>query len=722
MAGVSGDPMTGVSTRAETGRRRLALALVALALAGVLLVGLTAPVTAHAYLSDSDPGNGEQLDELPEEVVLQYSGDGVVNAEVTIEGPDGEDVSGEPEIGPDDRQVVSVPITDDAGDGMYLVEWEVLADDGHTTSGSFFFVVGDEPLDRDAVLDAYEDDETDDELSIAEAISKGGLLVALVGLVGMPVAARVVLSPVRARFEVRSAADEHRATAANNRLARVLAGLGVLLFVSVVGLGLARSASMEGSLSVAAVEAFLGTPLGEVWLLQLLLSAGLVVGLLASAAGGTPRSGGLELAFVGGLAVLATVSWSSHSATAIDRLVGGVTDFGHVAGAGLWVGGLVVLAVVVPLLLDAADPEERAALAAETVARFSVVALVGVALAVGTGLFLAAWHAPTVEGFVETLYGTALATKSLLVFLALGLGGFTRFVLLRKLDAREPVEGLAGRLLGRGAEPSGTRSDGGPHTGENDRRPADTVIIFRRAVRLELAVLVLVVLISGLLTSAPTAAIAGADDGPSQASIEREFGDAALQLTMTPGEAYEDVLFVHEGDPVVFEVAFEEDGKPVDSERPVRLLAENEAEDVTIEVELDETDDGTYATVQALPASGHWELRISGAPGGDFSSEWLGIHVTPEGMGHDYSQAQAHQQDHDHDHSHDHDQGHDHSHDQGHDHSHDHDQGHSHDHGQEDPTDTFFAMVLQAGALAVFLAGSVAVLFEKRRLTLRGSG
>ena len=708
----------------STTRHRVAFTLAVLAISAVLLVGLSAPAAAHAYLSDSDPGNGEQLDELPEEVVLQYSGDGVVNAEVSIEGPDGEEIAGEPEIGPADRQVVSVPTTDDPGDGMYLVEWEVLADDGHTTSGSFFFVVGDEPLDRDAVLDAYETDGEDDDLSLAEAISKGGLLVALVGLVGIPVVARVVLSPVLARFgtpkTTGDAGGETGHTLAKRRLARLLAGLGILLLGSVAGLGLARSASMEGAVSPAAVEAFLGTPLGEVWLLQLLLSAGLVVGLLAFAAGGTPRSGGLELAFVGGLAVLATVSWSSHSATTVDRLVGGVTDFGHIVGAGLWVGGLVVLAVVVPTLLDAADPEERATLAAEAIGRFSVLALVGVTLAVGTGLLLAAWHAPTVEGFVETLYGTALATKSLLVFVALGLGGFTRFVLLRQLDAREPVEGLAGRLLGWGTRPSGTRSDGGPHTGESDRRPANTVVIFRRAVRLELAVLVLVVLISGLLTSAPTAAVAGVDDGPAQASIEREFDDATLQLAVTPGEDHEDVLFVHEGGPVVFEVGFEQDGEPVGSERPVRLLAENEAEDVTIEVELDQTDDGTYATVQALPASGHWELRISGAPAGDFSSEWFGTHVTPEGMGHDYSQAQAHQQDHDHDHSHDHDHDQSHDHDHSHDQGHDHDQGHSHDHGQEDPTDTFFAVLLQAGALAVFLAGSVAVLFEKRRLTLRG--
>ena len=696
-----------------TTRRRVAFALVALAISVVLVVALSAPVVAHAYLSDSDPGNGEQLDAVPEEVVLRYSGDGVVNAEVSVEGPNGEDVAGEPEIGPDDRQVVTVPVADDAGDGMYLVEWEVLADDGHTTSGSFFFSVGDEPLDRDAVLDVYEDDEADDDLAIAEVISKGGLLIALVGLVGIPVVAAVVLSPIRAGFESPSTTDGHQTTTADSRLTRLLASLGVLLLGSVVALGFARSASMEGAVSAAAVEAFLGTPLGEVWLLQVLVSAGLAVGLLAFGAGAVSRKVGLRLAFVGGLAVLATVSWTSHSATAVDRLVGGVTDFGHIAGAGLWVGGLVVLAVVVPPLLEAADPEERGTLAAEAVGRFSVIALVGVTLAVGTGLLLAAWHAPTIEGFVETLYGTALATKSLLVFVALGLGGFTRFALLRRLESGEPVDGLTGRLLGRGTGPGRARSDGGPRDPRDDDRAADTVVVFRRAVRFELAILVLVVLISGLLTSAPTAVVAGADDGPSQATIEQELDDATLQLAVTPGEEYEDVLFVHEGDPVVFEVAFEDDGEPIDSERPVRLLADNEAEDVTIEVELDETDDGTYATVQALPASGHWELRLTGAPDGNFISEWIGTHVTPEGMAHDYSHAQAHQHEHDHDHAHDHDHG------QAHEHGPSHDHGHEHGPDQDDPTDTFFAVVLQVGAIAVFLAGSVAVLFEKRLLSLR---
>ncbi len=101
---------------------------------------------------------------------------------------------------------------------MYTVDWEVLADDGHTTAGSFFFSLGDEPLDRDAVLEAYEDDdEVDDEVPPLETAAKGLLLVALVGLVGGPTAGALAVYPVADRLN----SSTH---VVDQRLKRLLAG------------------------------------------------------------------------------------------------------------------------------------------------------------------------------------------------------------------------------------------------------------------------------------------------------------------------------------------------------------------------------------------------------------------------------------------------------------------------------------------------------------------
>ncbi|MDG5818832.1 FixH family protein [Natronococcus sp. A-GB7] len=662
-------------------RSLLAAILACLVVAGLAMALVATPVAAHAYLSESNPANGEQVDDVPEEVTLYFSGDGVVNADITVEGPNGEVVSAEPEIDPGDSQIVRVPIEDADEEGMYAVDWEILADDGHTTSGSFFFAVGDEPLDRDAVLESHEEDETDESIAPIEAGSKGLLLVGIVGLVGIPAAAAVAAGPVFAR-----GAGDRRASL-DRRIGRLLVGAAVLTFASALVLGLARSTNL-GPLSVDTVSQFVETPLGQAWLAQLAVAA-LVTAVVVRRSRGGARRPALVATFVGALALAGTVAWTSHSATAIDRLQGTIVDFVHIVGAGLWIGGLAVLALaVVPTARETAVGD-RATLVADAIRRFSILALSGVTLVVATGFVLASWHVPEADGLTDTTYGLTLVAKLALIAIALGLGGATRFVLLSRL---EPSGGADTAAPSRP-----TSTDGGSASEDGQLRTIG------RAIRLELLVLVAVLLLSGLLTSAPTAAVAEGEDLV-ESTIEREYDDGLLEIGAFPAaeEADGDDYFVLEADePIVFEVAFlDADGEPMASDQAVRLLASSE-DGTEIEVELEETDDGTYATVQPLADDGRWELRVTGAPDGSYVSEWVDvIAVSPDGHG-------------DHDHG---DDAHDHDSDDAHDHGDDaHDHEDAHDHGG-DSDDSAFAVFLQFGAVAVAVVGTVAVAVETLRV------
>ncbi|WP_440770361.1 copper resistance CopC/CopD family protein [Natronorubrum sp. DTA28] len=667
-----------------------------------LAIGLVAtPVAAHAYLSDSDPGNGEQLDDVPEEVTLYFSGDGVVNADIVVEGPDGEPVSSESEIDDEDNQIVRVPIDDaDGEDGMYTVDWEILADDGHTTAGSFFFAVGDEPLDRDAVLEAYEEGgEGDEDESVPpfEAGAKALLLVGVAGLIGIPAVATVAVGPAFAR------ADAAQRERIDGRIGTLLAGAAGLTVLGSIALGLARSTAL-GPLSTETIVQFTETPLGEVWLVQVALAIGVagIVGALAR--GRLPRRGALAGTLVGALAVAGTIAWTSHSATAIDRLSGTVVDFVHVVGAGLWVGGLAVLAFVVVPTVRNAHPEDRPVLLAGTIRRFSILALVGVTFVVGTGFVLASWHVPTASGLTDTFYGLVLAAKLILVAAALALGGLTRYVLLSRLESPLPTDAVDG------SRPAST--DGG--SDGSGRQP--TVARIARAVRLEVTLLVVVLLLSGLLTSAPTAAVAGADgDEPIEATIEYEYDDVLVEVSALPAanESTDESFELRANEPIVFEVAFLENGSPVDSEQPVRLLASG-GDGTEIEVELEETDDGTYATVQPLPDAGEWELRVTGSPGGSYVSEWIDAtaHPADEHAEHDDGAEEHDHADHDHD-----GDGHDHEADE---HDHEADDHADHDHGSADEASPFQTL-LEFGAVATVVAGSLAVAVEGLQLRRRNS-
>lgn len=652
-----------MTSRAGTARSRATLIVGVLLATTFLIAGLATPVGAHAYLAETDPANGDQLEETPEEIRLTYSGDGVVTPEVTVEGPDGEDISGEAEVNPEDSQEVIVPLEDDSGEGMYIVDWEVLAEDGHTTGGSVFFSVGEESLDRDAVVAAYDDEESEN-IAWLESAGKGLLLVALVGLVGVPITARLAMKPAANRFETPTAILDRQLTL-------LVASLAGLLVVGVIGLGLAR----VGSLSPTAVAQFVapGNPIGLAWAIQLMLTGGLlaivVLGLGGALSGRTVSTGALLFA----LAITLTIGTTSHSATAIDQLQGTLVAVGHILGAGLWVGGLAVVALLVPGLVERSEPADRTAIAASVIRRYSLLALAGVTIAAATGLVLAAWHVPGPSALIDSVYGLALSAKTLLVFVALGLGGLTRFVLLRRLEPAGDA-GLVDRLLGSGQ----LRTDGGD--------TANVITALKRATRLEVGVLVGVLLLSGLLTSAPTAAVADAT-ALSETTIERE-GEIDLELVAMPAEDREDGLTVNVDEPIVFETSFTDDGEPVDSDQPVRLLADHK-DGTTIEVDLDVVETGTYATVQPLPEAGEWELRLTGAPAGQFTSEWVNTTVEPAAGDEPPEDESAH------DHAHDDHEAHTHSDDE-------------HDH-TEAAGDSRFGLGLQLGALVIGVVGTAAI-------------
>lgn len=624
---------------------------VAAAVAILIVVLLSvAPVAAHAYLSESTPSNGERLDEEPSEVVLSYTGDSVVEAEASVEGPNGEDVSGEAATNPEDDRRVVVPVEAE-GDGMYVVEWEVLADDGHTTSGTFFYTVGDEPLDTDAVMETYDDAEVDEGISLLEAGAKALMLLSLVVLVGATATFRFVLDGIGLS-----------SSAADRRLDVILVGACVALAVSTVSIGVMRAASFDS------LGGFASSSLGIVWVAQVFLAAGAVAFAAASWRERTDRRLTRSGVFAAAAGFTLTVGWTSHSATAIGRLRGTVVDAAHVFGAGFWLGGLMLLAVVFPPLLRSVPPEDRAGTAADVVRRYSVLALAGVTAAVSTGLVLTAWHVPDLSGFVETVYGTALSAKVALVLLALGIGGFVRFVVVRSLDA--------------------------------DRSEADAVGTLRRGVNVEVAVVVAVVVLSGVVTSAATPAVVG--DAPEETTIEAGATDAVdvhLSVFPTYGGA-DDVVTVPAGEPTVFVAEFVGEDGTVQSDGTVPLLATDGETEVEVELEQD---DGAYTAVQPFPHAGNWEVRVTGSPDGSFVSAWFEFEAVED----DGS-----------DHEHDESEGGDHGH------------GNSHNHvedvedvaaeGVEVDISEILDVGLRAGAVLMAVFGSLAVGIESTKLRRRG--
>ncbi len=163
---------------------RIPSAIAAVVLAALL--GWASPATAHDELVASDPAESGLVEALPSRAVLMLSGPISEVHEVTVTGPDGSVVNGDPSFnGAEVRQNLWA-----GPDGEYVMTYEVVSADGHDVRGEVHFEVGS--------LSAPSDDETAGSEASAASDSGwwdgGGDVMVPVALILLAGAAALVLS------------------------------------------------------------------------------------------------------------------------------------------------------------------------------------------------------------------------------------------------------------------------------------------------------------------------------------------------------------------------------------------------------------------------------------------------------------------------------------------------------------------------------------------------
>ncbi len=119
---------------------------------------------------------------------------------------------------------------------------------------------------------------------------------------------------------------------------------------------------------------------------------------------------------------------SSHSAAVWPNPLAVVFDTLHLAAGALWIGGLVILAVVLPRTFRVGQPRGWLPPLLTAMRSFTPWAIGSVALLVLTGVFQVALHIPRPQAVVQTNYGWALGAKLLLVLPMLFLGGVNSLI------------------------------------------------------------------------------------------------------------------------------------------------------------------------------------------------------------------------------------------------------------------------------------------------------
>jgi copper transport protein len=532
------------ASRARPGPRRAGALVVLVLLALGLLLGSAGPAQAHAVLIGSDPAEGAVLATAPERVTFTFSETiGVVPDGVHVFDAQGDPVRSSASA---TGSSLEVALDEPVENGTLVVVWRIVSDDGHPVSGSLRFSVG-APSATVAKID---------DGSGAERAPALLQVLRVGGYVGLLLAGGLVLFALL----VLPAAAPRQARTRLVRGARAGAGIAAVswpLAVPVVatyqlggGLGLLGRGSTWSA--VAATE----------YVVAALVAAGVLAAVVLlgdGAAAGRRRDVALLAA---ALAVAAPALTGHTRATSPEWLVV-AADAVHLLAGSAWLGGVVALAAVLPLLA------ERGASAAETFARFSVIAAGLLVAMAATGALLAWRITGSWSAFVQTAYGGLLIAKVTTVVVVVVLAAWNRYVLLPRVR----------------------RS-----TRRRDQRAGMSSVA--RVVTAEVALLALVLVFTGLLVDrSPDVAAAAARPAVATAA----FGTIEAKATVASPST---------GPSAVTLELLDSAGQPTEGYAAPRATLSSGSLDLG-DVALQNVGPGIYAGQVVFPEAGRWELRIS---------------------------------------------------------------------------------------------------------------
>jgi copper resistance protein D len=188
--------------------------------------------------------------------------------------------------------------------------------------------------------------------------------------------------------------------------------------------------SLKSALSMAAGGAVLfETQFGRVWQLRLgMIGAAfvLVASGLAQAKARTPM---VVILWMLSIVLLASLAWISHAAAATTDPFGVSGDVLHLCAAGLWIGGLVPLAIFLARTRASSSLGETVAGVARC---FSTLSLCCVSVLVVSGISNSWLLVGSIHALFTTPYGRFLLVKLTLFAILIAIGARNRFLIKAK--------------------------------------------------------------------------------------------------------------------------------------------------------------------------------------------------------------------------------------------------------------------------------------------------
>jgi copper transport protein len=502
---VSSPPDPG--RRPHPRRRRLGALLAVLAAAIGIVLAVAAPASAHATLESTTPAENSVVATAPGQVTLTFDESvGISSDSIRVFDPAGARVDNGHTTPTSNPDTISIGLRSGLGKGTYTVAWHVISADSHPVEGAYVFSIG-------AAGSTKVDEST---INVKSSTAVGVFYGALrwLGYLGYALlyggfAFLVLCWP---------------AGASDRRAFRLLAigwtaSLASAIGVLVVQGAYAGELPLGSALDTSVLSGTLDTRFGQAVVARVLLlavAAPLLAATLRRLPDATDRGRAYFLATTGVLAVLGAATWAAgdHTSTGEQVPVAVLSDLVHLTSMGLWLGGLLMLALVVTRPVSpriaVQGPEVTA------VRRFSRVALCCVGALVVSGVYQAWRNVGSWSALSGTPYGRLVVLKVGGLCILIGLGWMARDWIRRTTEH-----------TGRVAVAEARRIDA-----------AGLLSRLRRSVALEAAVALIVLALSSVLVESLPGRTAESElSGPTQATVAFNTGTVTgtLEVYVGPG-------------------------------------------------------------------------------------------------------------------------------------------------------------------------------------------
>jgi copper transport protein len=412
-------------------RRTILLVLIVL-----LLSAWAVPsVSAHSSLVRSNPAPNAVLEQAPVQVELFFSEPLEPQlSSISVLGSDQQVVDvGDVRVDASDPTRMTVSLRS-LKDGVYTVTWKALsAIDGHQSVGTFPFAVGN--VDAAAVSGIPQTSNAT--VPYSALVAKFLLLASLAVLVGQRLFIALVWEPALKSNQNETGKPAVWAVLYRIGLIGVLVSIG-LGILSQAGQTTGRELSLPWDLETGHI--LTATRLGVIWLLRLLLA------ILAVWLAGRKESALRDWTGFGvNLALLGTVTFTSHAATEVKPLLPILGDLLHLLGMTFWLGGLVHLFTGIRQL-QGLEGQTRTRLTSLLTSRFSINAILFVSLIGLTGFYSAYLRVGSWPALLTSLYGHVLLIKQAFVAGLLMIAATNLLVISPRLN-RERLQGTADTTL-----------------------------------------------------------------------------------------------------------------------------------------------------------------------------------------------------------------------------------------------------------------------------------